>query len=293
MAEETIPYPMQQQEETAMFMRYPGGLSKALTFSYDDGVEQDRELIRILNEHGMKGTFNLNSGLYAPEGHQWPEGQIHRRMTRQQCIDLYKNSGHEVAVHCLKHESLVELPSSAMTHEVMMDRINLERDYGGMVRGMAYPFGTYSDTAVEVLRSCGIQYARTVITTHSFSIPDDWLRLTTTCHHNDPMLMELADRFLNANVHAGSYLFYLWGHSYEFEADNNWHVIRDFCDKMAGKDDIWYATNGEIFTYVEAWKQLIVSADNRRAYNPTNTTLWFKDDQGTHAIAPGETLEIG
>lgn len=275
-----------------MFMRYPGGLGKALTFSYDDGVEQDRELIRILDEHGMKGTFNLNSGLYAPEGHQWGEGVIHRRMTRQQCLNLYKNSGHEVAVHCLKHESLVELPASAMTHEVLMDRINLERDYGGMVRGMAYPFGTYSDTAVEVLRSCGIQYARTVITTHSFSIPGDWLRLTTTCHHNDPMLMELADKFLNANVHAGSYLFYLWGHSYEFEADDNWHVIRDFCDKMAGKDDIWYATNGEIFTYVEAWKRLIISADSRRAYNPTTTTLWFKDGKGTRSIAPGETLDV-
>lgn len=275
-----------------MLMRYPGGLAKALTFSYDDGVEQDQELIRILNEYGMKGTFNLNSGLYAPEGQQWPEGQVHRRMTRQQCIDLYKDSGHEVAVHCLKHQSLPGLSEAAMTQEVMADRINLENEYGGMIRGMAYPFGTFDDAAVEVLRSCGILYARTVIATHNFDIPEDWLRLSATCHHSDPQLMALADKFLQMQPDAESQLFYLWGHSYEFEADNNWHVIREFCSKMAGQKDIWYATNGEIFEYLEAWRKLISSADGKRVYNPTVTTLWLRDGEGVKSIAPGETISI-
>lgn len=275
-----------------MLMRYPGGLAKALTFSYDDGVEQDQELIRILNEYGMKGTFNLNSGLYAPEGQQWPEGQVHRRMTRQQCIDLYKDSGHEVAVHCLKHQSLPGLFEAAMTQEVMADRINLENEYGGMIRGMAYPFGTFDDAAVEVLRSCGILYARTVIATHNFDIPEDWLRLSATCHHSDPQLMALADKFLQMQPDAESQLFYLWGHSYEFEADNNWHVIREFCSKMAGQKDIWYATNGEIFEYLEAWRRLVSSADGKRVYNPTVTMLWLQDGEGVKSIAPGETISI-
>ena len=52
-----------------VFMRFPGGLGKALTLSYDDGVEQDIKLIDILNRYGLKCTFNLNSGCYAPEGH--------------------------------------------------------------------------------------------------------------------------------------------------------------------------------------------------------------------------------
>ena len=274
-----------------MFMRYPGGLGKALTFSYDDGVEQDRELIRILDEHGMKGTFNINSGLYAPEGHAWPEGQVHRRMTKQQCIELYKNSGHEVAIHCLKHESLVELPAAMMTHEVMADRVNLEAEYGGIIRGMAYPFGTFNDTAVQVLKNCGVLHARTVISSHGFAIPNDWLRLPATCHHNDPRLMELADKFVKMDTPLSSQLFYLWGHSYEFEGDNNWQVIRDFCDRMAGHEDIWYATNGEIFTYIEAWCKLIASADGKRVYNPTTTTLWFKDAKGIKAVAPDETVD--
>lgn len=134
-------------------MRYPGGLAKVLTLSYDDGVEQDIELVRILDEHGIKCTFNLNTGEYAPEGHVWPEGQVHRRMTRKQCIELFKDSGHEVAVHGLIHELVTEAPTAMIVSEVMEDRKNPERDFGGMVRGMAYPFGPCNQTAVDALRS--------------------------------------------------------------------------------------------------------------------------------------------
>ena len=40
---------------------YPGGKKLALTFSYDDGVIQDRRLVPILNKNGLKGTFNINA----------------------------------------------------------------------------------------------------------------------------------------------------------------------------------------------------------------------------------------
>lgn len=275
-------------------MRYPGGLAKALTFSYDDGVEQDVELIRIFDQHGMKCTFNLNSGLFAPEDCQWPEGEFIRRMPRKQCIDLYKNSPHEVAVHCLTHQLLTEAPTAMILNEVLEDRKNLERDFGGIIRGMAYPYGPCDRAAVDALRSCGILFARTVTSSRKFDIPEDWLRLPPTCHHDDPRLMTMADKFINrkeSNIY-GCWLFYVWGHSYEFERDDNWHIIWDFCEKMAGKDDIWYATNSEIFEYVEAWKSLRFSADGKTVFNPTVVTLWFKKDQEIRTIGPGEMLQI-
>lgn len=46
---------------------YPEGKNKALTFSYDDGQIHDRKLVEILNRHGMKGTFHLNSGMLAQD----------------------------------------------------------------------------------------------------------------------------------------------------------------------------------------------------------------------------------
>ena len=43
-----------------MYMLFPNAKKKALTFSYDDGVEQDARLMEIFNKNGLKGTFNRN-----------------------------------------------------------------------------------------------------------------------------------------------------------------------------------------------------------------------------------------
>ena len=274
----------------SVMMRYPQGLRKALTLSYDDGVEQDIRLMEILDRHGIRCTFNINSGLYAPEGFIWPEGTIHRRMTHSRAVALYKDTPHEVAVHCLEHSSLVELPQDQVAWEVLTDRNNLEHDFGGMIRGLAYPYGTFNDQVVETLRTCGVLYARTVISTHDFEIPQDWLRLPATCHHADPQLIPLCDAFLADDCHSRSKLFYLWGHAYEFEAADNWQVIERFAEKMGGRPDIWYATNGEIARYCLAWKQLVFSADRRRVYNPTVTDLWMEDHGQVIRIPSGATV---
>ena len=47
-----------------LIMRFPDGKAKALTLSYDDGVEQDEHLLEIVLKHGLKGTFNINSGCF-------------------------------------------------------------------------------------------------------------------------------------------------------------------------------------------------------------------------------------
>jgi len=66
---------------SAIQMLFPNGKIKAVTLSYDDGVEQDIRLIEIMKKYGLKGTFNINSGLYAPEDIVYPSNQIHRRMS--------------------------------------------------------------------------------------------------------------------------------------------------------------------------------------------------------------------
>lgn len=275
-----------------MVMRFPGGLGKALTLSYDDGVEQDRQLMALLDRSGIRCTFNLNSGCYAPEGHVWPAGQIHRRLPRSRALALYGGGKHEVAVHCLTHASLPELPCDQVVREVMADRENLERDFGGIIQGFAYPYGAFSDEVVATLRRCGILYARTVSSSRQFSIPQDWLRLQPTCHHDDPMLMELADRFLREPAGWSSRLFYLWGHAYEFEANGNWQVMEDFCRKLGGRDDIWYATNIDICTYVLDWRRLVFSADGQTLYNPTARTLWLEHEGRQYTLAPGQTIRL-
>lgn len=270
---------------TNIFMRFPGGKAKALTLSYDDGVEQDIRLVEIMNKHGLKGTFNLNSGLYASEGTVYPTKHIHRRMTAGQIKETFINSGQEIAVHALTHPFLEQLPMHVTVNEIIKDRENLEKQFGTIIRGMAYPFGTYNEAVIEALKACGIAYARTVISTNDFRLPKDWLQLTATCHHNSPDLKELTKKFLEENVSRDPYLFYLWGHSYEFEGDDNWDLIEDFASTIANRDDVWYATNIEIYNYIEAYHRLRFSADGTRVHNPSAQTIYIDYN--------GKLFEIG
>jgi len=275
-----------------IFMRFPKGRAKALTLSYDDGVEQDRQLISIMDKNGLKGTFNLNSGLYAAEGTVYPKGQVHRRMTAKDAEEAYKDKGHEVAVHSLTHPFLDQLPDAMVAKEILKDRENLEAQFGVIVRGMAAPYGALSDRVVEILKMCGIVYQRTVISTNDFRIPRDWMRLTATCHHNSPQLKELAVKFVEDKVVREPYLFYLWGHSYEFEYFNNWNIIEEFAEYAGSREDIWYATNIEIYDYIDAYNRLVFSVDGRLAKNPSDKKVWFEHSGRLVEIGAGETLSI-
>ncbi len=222
------------------------GKLKALTFSYDDGVCPDGRLMELLNKYRMKGTFNINTSRH-PKTDTRPfyirnDARI-EYYTWSELRDAYK--GHELACHSLTHPRLEKLDRVTCRAEVLTDMINLEAVTGRTPVGMAYPYGSYSDETVEVLAELGIKYCRTVRSTHSFEPQTDLLRFNPTCHHNDPQLMELAKRFVELKPKTPQ-IFYVWGHSYEFETDKNWEVIERFCDYIAGRDDIFYGTNEEI-----------------------------------------------
>ena len=108
-----------------MFMKLKDGKSKVLTLSYDDGVVQDKRLIEIMNKCGLKGTFNINSGLYAPENAD--ANRTSGRMTLKEAKELYLSSGHEVAVHALTHPFLESLNNEEIIYEITEDRKNIEK----------------------------------------------------------------------------------------------------------------------------------------------------------------------
>lgn len=274
-----------------MRIRFPGGVNRCLTISYDDGVEQDRRLISLMKQYGIAGTFNLDSGLFSPEGTVHPEGKIHRRMTESQCKELYGNEPLiEVATHGFAHIPPDELIGIQQVNEIMDDRKKLEQMFGKIVRGNAYAHGRVGENTVQILRDCGIVYARTIRSTKGFNMPQNWLMLEPTCHHNDPQLMELAGKFLRRSTTGPLSMFYLWGHSYEFEEKNNWEVIENFFKLVSGDKGTWFATNIQIYEYMEAAKQLRFSADGRMIYNPTQITIWYVEKGENHSIEPGATV---
>ena len=275
-----------------MYMKLKDGKSKVLTLSYDDGVVQDIRLIKILDQYGIKATFNINSGLYLPEDTQ--RERFYGRLKLSEAKALYINSGHEVATHALTHPFLDRLKTDAVLAEVMDDRRNIEQQYGTFARGMAYPYGTYNNAVIDALRKCGICYARTIKSTENFNFPENWLEWNPTCHHRNPKLMDLAKKFVEEKGYhcSENWLFYLWGHSYEFDNDDNWELIENFAAYVGGKEDIWYATNIEIYDYIKAYENLLTNVDQTAVYNPSVIDVWVSHKNKTYCVKGGQTVNL-
>lgn len=220
------------------------GKKKALTFSYDDGVQQDKRLIEIFNRYGMKATFNISAALL-DETKGWNEWQRGLRVTyidASEAPQVYAN--HEVAVHTSHHLDLTKLSPAQWVEEIDADKAALEALFGREVVGMAYPYGTYNDDVVDAVKRAGLRYART-IQQGNLALPADPFRWAHTAAHDQvERLFTLADEFLAADPDEPM-LFSVWGHSYCFDVDDNWDVIERFCAKMAGRDDVAYVTNRE------------------------------------------------
>ena len=275
-----------------MYMKLKDGKSKVPTLSYDDGVVQDIRLMEILNQNGIKATFNINTGLYLPE--DTIREKYYGRMKFSEAKALYTNSGHEVAVHGLTHPALDRIPSDEALTEILEDRKNIEKQYGTLARGMAYPGGTYSQQVMEELKLCGICYARTIQSTEQVDFPKNWLEWHPTCHHKNPKLMEITKRFVDESPKYGNriWMLYVWGHSFEFDLQDNWHIIEEFARYAGGKEDIWYATNMEIYDYVKAYESLQTSVDKRIVHNPSSVDVWFAHNKQTYCVKAGETLYL-
>lgn len=270
------------------FLRFPGGKSLAVTLSYDDGVKQDLRMVEILKKHGIKCTFNINAGLFPPE--DGPDG---RRLKASQIKNAYPEDLCEVACHGYTHPWLEQCDPANCTAEILEDRRALEAMFGRRIQGMAYPYGTFSDKVVEILANCGIRYCRTTVSTEKFDMPSDWLRMSATCHHRNPRLMELVDLFLAESRYPQPRLFYLWGHTYEFDDHDNWDVIEAFAEKIGGREDVWYATNMEIYDAWLDFSRLESTADGHQVYNPNCRTVWIADrNQKVYEILPGQTVTL-
>lgn len=225
------------------------GMKKAVTFSYDDAVTQDRRLIKIFDKYGLKATFNLNSGLLGTANSLVRDNVTvpHCKFRSCEIKEIYKN--HEVAAHTLTHPSLPRLSDGEIIDQVEKDRLALSELVGYEVLGMAYPGGgpNCDERVADVVKNhTGIKYARTVYSTHSFDVPENLIMLNPTVHHHTEWdeMVRLAEEFVELEPEEPK-LFYIWGHSYEFDIRDDWDKFDEFCRFISGRNDIYYCTNRE------------------------------------------------
>ena len=225
------------------------GKKKAVTFSFDDGVTQDIRLIEIFNRYGLKATFNLNSSLLSLPGELniGGEGIAHNKISPTEIAKVYE--AHEVAVHTLTHPNLTTLDEETVVYQVEEDRKQLSALVGYEIVGMAYPCGGVNndDRVAEVIRArTGVKYARTITSTYGFGGQENLLRFNPTVHFIDEKLDAIVDSFLALETDAPA-LLYIWGHSYEMDANLiSWEHMDAICKKLAHREDIFYGTNKEV-----------------------------------------------
>ena len=277
------PYPKDRLVVDTEF--YPGFKRKALTFSYDD-YQYDNVLVPILNKYGLKCTFNLNSAVHAS-----PENQAEIKQ-------LY--AGHEIANHVKGHPDLKPMTIEDVITAIEAGKSELEAIFGeGSVRGFVYPnTNPFRKDIEEYLASpeAGVEYVRPTNSTFSFDLPKDFMLWAATCKHDN--LEEMGEQFLNLKDDGKLKLFYVWGHSWELNANpgnpvsrpyERWTMFENFAKQAAAKDDIWNATNIEICEYVKAQRSLQVT--ETAVTNPSDQTVYVTVNGIKTTLAPGETYQ--
>lgn len=258
---------------------FPGGKFKALSMSYDDGNHTDRRLVEIFNRYAIKGSFHLNGGLLEREG----------RIPRAEIASVY--AGHEVAAHTFTHPTIARCPPPMVARQILEDRMALESVTGYPVRGLSYPNGSHTPEIRSMLPSLGVAYSRVVGSSGSFQIPEDWYQWMATCHHNS-RLMEHARSFAELVKWQYLHLMLVWGHGFEFDRDENWELIEEFCEYIGNREDIWYATMIGIVDYLEAAKRLQYAANDDFVYNPSAIEVWIRAEDDNISLSPGELVML-
>lgn len=284
------------------FLRFPEGRQKAVTFSYDDGFKADKRLVEIFDRYGVKGTFNLCSSKVTADD----DGE---RLTENEVKEYILGGGHEVALHGKNHHANGKLKPLDGIREVLDCRLELEEKFDMIINGMAYANSgiTVLENGAEYqsikgyLSDLGIAYSRTLGGDNDgFALPNDWYAWMPTAHHDNEKIFDYIDSFVAIRNDDTVYphyrtpkLFYVWGHSFELDRNNNWDRMEEICKRFTASDGIWYATNIEIYNYVNAYNSLVFSADGSRVHNPTSQPVWFeKIGDKIYCVGPGETIKL-
>ncbi|MDD3413155.1 MAG: polysaccharide deacetylase family protein [Lachnospiraceae bacterium] len=274
---------------------FPEGKEKAVTFSFDDAVVEDVRMATLLRKYQIKATFNINCGCFGEKNRMPIEDRelYHEVITEEQLSTIYADQ--EVACHGFHHLSMTDCSEDSALAEAVLDRAKLEQLLHRRVRGFAYPYGHYNTGTMEILKKAGYRYARTVNRADSFDLPENFLAWDASCHIFDSDRDQLWERFMELKPSPYSpspKIFYIWGHSYEMTIADGWIDWELFLQKVSGHKSLWYATNGEIQSYMEAVQRLDYSVDRSIIFNPSATAVWLELDGHTVKLEGGKETVI-
>lgn len=196
-------------------------MRKIFILSFDDGTIYDKRFVELLNKYGVKGTFNLNSGL---EDFVWDyEDRFPiRRQVLAETVEQYR--GHEVASHSAHHHWLNTLTPPQLRREIETDCAALKELFGLENIGFAVPFTACGEREIRILRKF-VRYIRLSEEADSFALPADPYHIPIHGLYNQPDIRERIEAFAKSDLPVS--LFVMAGHSYEFEVLDQWEYMEE------------------------------------------------------------------
>jgi peptidoglycan-N-acetylglucosamine deacetylase len=229
-----------------------------VTTSWDDGHRSDLRLARMLREYGLAGTFYVS-----PENHEFARRDL---LTAPEVRDLSRDF--EIGAHTITHPRLPEVPEDQAGKEIAESRVVLERITGQVVSSFCYPYGSYTDAHVQLVKGAGYTYARTVAR-YQFGLANPYQAGTSVqaySHRLDPWRIACFARFRPIKVlryltwdalardmfdrvlRRGG-IYHLWGHSWEIDEHDDWGRLAQVFRYISARPGVSYVANGELQAY--------------------------------------------
>lgn len=240
------------------------------TTSWDDGYALDLRIAKLLEEHGLFGTFYV-----------CPLSQHERNMLTPEALRSLAER-QEIGAHTLLHSDLTKSQPEVMTREIHGSKEWVETQIGKPCVMFCYPKGAQNATVREAVRNAGFRGARTTedlqfSATDPYALPvtlqitpfpwrrkysPAWkfldplgplrVRLKRLRTLHIPLVAygswtRLAMYLLDHALENHAPFFHLYGHAHEIDAFNMWDDLALFL-RYARERRVQGAVNSELLT---------------------------------------------
>jgi hypothetical protein len=203
-------------------------MAKCFLLSFDDGTIYDARFVELLNRYGIRGTFNLNSGL---EDFVWFYEDTFpvRRQILSEIGDLYRD--HEIASHSLHHHWLNTLTPPQISREIGEDCVALKKRFHLDEIGFGVPFTACTEREIRIIRKF-VRYIRLSEFAEDFALPKDPYHIPIHALYHDADIREKITRFAESDLE--DTVFVMAGHSYELEVLDHWGYMEQLLEFISG-----------------------------------------------------------
>lgn len=136
-----------------------GTASGLVVLTFDDGYRDFVEYaMPVLASHGMTASVYVVAGKLGGTS-DWVSGDFRAPLMKADDVRAAAAAGHEVGSHTSTHARLSELSAAAVGHEVADCQRILQDILQRPVDGFAYPYGAFSQDAIDAVQRTGHAYA--------------------------------------------------------------------------------------------------------------------------------------